>query len=469
MLVLWLVLILSLIMLSYSTSVRTGVSITGNRASKVRARYFAKAGIERTICELTQVQDFYYSESSGFYNDPARFANQVLGDGTFSLLTKKRDDLGNVIYGITDEAGRLNVNTATEDQLLSFPEMTTEMAESLLDWVDTDSDTRADGAEDDYYQMLDDPYYCKNGPVQDPSELSMVKGWTPVEVFGEDANENGRLDPNEDDGDVSPPLDDGDGELDEGLAKFFTIYSHDKEINPNGEARLDLNAATAEELQQIEGMTQSQAQSIVAWRNQKRFSSLADLLDVTVAQQDTSSGKGGPSGLRKSSQKTSSLRTSKASSSGGRDSSMKTSSGGSGSSSGSGGQSGQTQNAFTYDQVVPLVDWVCVGTPDKRNRININVAPLEVLLTLPGMTESLADEILTRRESSQGAFTQRSELRDVNGMTQETFRGMIDDVTVQSYQFRIVSEGRDGETKTTIEAVVDLASDPPKILYWHES
>jgi competence protein ComEA len=114
------------------------------------------------------------------------------------------------------------------------------------------------------------------------------------------------------------------------------------------------------------------------------------------------------------------------------------------------------------------VDWVCVGSDDKRNRININTAPLEVLMTLPGVDESLANEIVTRRSSSEGPFTGRGDLSSVNGMTQEIFQGLIDYVTVQSYQFHIVAEGRSGEAKTTVEAVVDVATNPPKILFWRE-
>jgi len=461
-LVLWLVLILSLIGLSYSSTVRTGIIITGNRANKVKARYYAKAGIERTINELLTLQDGYYSEISGFYNDETRFANQPIGDGSFSLLTGRRDEQGLPIYGITDETSRLNLNSANEEALLSFPEITTEMSDSLLDWRDTDWETRLEGSEDDYYEMLDDPYLCKNRSLQTIGELLFVRGWTSVEVFGEDANGNNRLDKNEDDGDLSPPLDDADGELDTGLASFFTLYSRDRELNPDNETRLDLNSATQEQLQGIEGMTETQARSIVAWRSQQKFASLADLFNVTEAQQDSSSGQSsGKSSLRSSSMRTSSARESPTRSTLKSSKSKQTQPTSSQSSQ-------QARTVFTYEQVARVADWLCVSTEDKRNRININTAPFEVLMTLPGMTEDLANEIVTRRQSAVGAFTRRGDLREVNGMTEQIFRGLLDYITVQSYQFRIVAEGREGDTKTVIEAVVDLASSPSKILYWRE-
>ncbi len=466
-LVLWLVLILSLIALSYSTSVRTSLNIVTNRTNKVKARYYAKAGIERTIVELLQLQEGYYGELSGFYNDEIRFFEQPVGDGVYTLATGKRDESGRMIYGITDEASRVNLNTVTEEALYTFPELTPEMINAFLDWRDSDSETRPDGAEDDYYQMLEDPYYCKNGGLHTVMELLLIAGWTSVEVFGEDANRNGLLDPNEDDGDYSPPYDDQDGELDKGLADFFTVYSYDREINPDGQMRLDLNTASESELRQIEGMTQTQAAAIVAWRNQRRFTSLAELLDVTEAQTQGQSGGQGSTALRSSALKQSSVKGTKLSISQGKQTQSRDSLRKSGISS-SGAQT-QGTRVFNFDQVARMVDWLCVGTENKHNRININTAPFEVLMTLPGMTEDVANEILTRRASSQGPFTSRSELRDINGMTESLFANIIDYVTVQSYQFRIIAEGREGETKATIEAVVDIATDPPTILYWRES
>ena len=463
-LVLWLLLIVSLIGLSYSSSVRTGVTITGYRANKVKARYYARAGIERTIAELLLREDSFYSESeiTGFYDDVELFAQQPIGRGFFSLVTGRKNEAGEPIYGITDEASRLNLNEVTEEALLTFPEITEEMIDSLLDWRDEDWDQNIEGAEDDYYAMLEDPYLCKNANLQTVTELLLVRGWTTVELFGEDANNNGLLDRNENDADESPPDDDADGELDFGLVSFFTIYSRDKEMNPEGETRLDLNSATEEQLQQIEGIDQTQARSIVAWRGQNRFDSLADLFDVTEAQQQSQQ-----QGSQRGSAQQPGTRSSRGSS--GSSSQERSGSSSQSGQQGSSASSRQPRRVFDYDQVAQIVDWLCISTEDKANRINVNTAPFEVLMTLPEMTEELATEIITRRESSLGPFTLRLELRDVNGMTEEIFRGLLDYVTVQSYLFRIIAEGYEGETQAVIEAVIDVGDETPKILYWRES
>jgi general secretion pathway protein K len=52
--------------------------------------------------------------------------------------------------------------------------------DSLIDWLDSeDGDGEEEyGAEDSYYQSLDPPYSCKNGPVESIEELLLVKGFS---------------------------------------------------------------------------------------------------------------------------------------------------------------------------------------------------------------------------------------------------------------------------------------------------
>ena len=61
---------------------------------------------------------------------------------------------------------------------------------SILDWLDHDDDdnVRQDGAEDEYYMGLQNPYHCKNGPMDSIEELLLIKGITPELYFGDEAN-----------------------------------------------------------------------------------------------------------------------------------------------------------------------------------------------------------------------------------------------------------------------------------------
>ena len=71
-----------------------------------------------------------------------------------------------------------------EEQMEDPPEMEA-IINSIIDWIDSgddDATTGLSGAESDYYESLDPPYACKNGPFDHLSELRLVKGITP-ELF----------------------------------------------------------------------------------------------------------------------------------------------------------------------------------------------------------------------------------------------------------------------------------------------
>lgn len=52
------------------------------------------------------------------------------------------------------------------------------LVDSFYDWVDEDSITEsADGAESEYYEGLETPYTCKNGPLDTVGELMFIKGF----------------------------------------------------------------------------------------------------------------------------------------------------------------------------------------------------------------------------------------------------------------------------------------------------
>ena len=104
---------------------------------------------------------------------------------------------------------------------------------------------------------------------------------------GEDWNLNGRLDANEDDGDVTWPPDDGDGILDAGWSEFITAASIDEGLAFSGEERLYLPEAAESDLQQrVPGITSLQAAAILA--HARTTETLDDFLATplqTLAQQ----------------------------------------------------------------------------------------------------------------------------------------------------------------------------------------
>ncbi len=95
----------------------------------------------------------------------------------------------------------------TEEESEAF-----QIVDALVDWIDEDERESDNGAESSYYQALENPYECRNGPVLYIEELLLVRGITPLLLFGE-------------------------GEK-KGLVDYITAYGDDGKININTADRL---------------------------------------------------------------------------------------------------------------------------------------------------------------------------------------------------------------------------------------
>ena len=176
--------------------------------------------------------------------------NVVLGPGTFSVK-------------IIDQERKYNINVADEPALrLGLTLAGVEAGEqnmiiaSILDWRDPDDDTRINGAESDFYLGQKPPYACKNGPIDDISELMLIRGITPEMFFGSDllkqpvrTSETGR---------VLDLVSKNTPVYTNALAEMFTTVS----------ARLiNINTASDVVLQLVPGIDQNIARGVVAYRN----------------------------------------------------------------------------------------------------------------------------------------------------------------------------------------------------------
>ncbi len=160
-----------------------------------------------------------------------------VGNGAFWLIQPSFEDDRTPTYGIVDESAKVNLNSASEEMLYALPGMDELIVAAIIDWRDEDNEPSANGAEDEYYLMLSDPYYAKNEPFETVEELLLVRGVTAIELYGEDKNRNGIIDDNENDAAASEPPDNRDGRLDRGLIDFVTVYSgasSESRINVNG-------------------------------------------------------------------------------------------------------------------------------------------------------------------------------------------------------------------------------------------
>lgn len=166
-----------------------------------------------------------------------------IDEAWYWLLGRDLQDSGSALptFGLVDETGKLNLNAVTTEVLEALPNMTPEFAAAIVDWRDEDSELSDYGAESETYLLMDPPYECKNAPFETVEELFLLSGASEELLLGEDTNRNGILDPNENDGDQSLPLDNRDGRLDTGLLEYFTVYSRESTLATDGEERVNVN------------------------------------------------------------------------------------------------------------------------------------------------------------------------------------------------------------------------------------
>jgi DNA uptake protein ComE-like DNA-binding protein len=85
-------------------------------------------------------------------------------------------------------------------------------------------------------------YTSKNTNYESVAELHMVAGMTAELLYGEDANLNGLLDMNENDGETAAPYDNHDGRLDPGYLEYFTVFTRVPTLGTNINDQASLQA-----------------------------------------------------------------------------------------------------------------------------------------------------------------------------------------------------------------------------------
>ena len=178
------------------------------------------------------------NEEAGNIPDSNNYNSQYfqIGDSTVYLIGRSSDSVmssSEPVFGPIDEASKININTAPFEVLELLPTITSEFAAAIVDWRDEDDDLTENGAEASMYALMDNSYAIKNGPFETLEELRLVYGATTEMLYGEDINQNGVLDPNENDGDLSPPMDNANGVLDFGIIEYLTVYSSEPEESQN--------------------------------------------------------------------------------------------------------------------------------------------------------------------------------------------------------------------------------------------
>ncbi len=240
--VLWIAFGLVSIALYFAQSMSFELRAADNRVASLEAEQ-AIAGAVRYVSNVLSNSPY-----PGSLPDALSYRRDAVpvGNATFWLIGRsdQQTNRDQPSFDLIDEGSKLNLNKASVEMLELLPRMTPSLAAAIVDWRDSNSDSSEGGAEDDIYQRLNPAYRCKNANYETIDELRLVYGMDLELLYGEDANLNGVLDLNENDGDQSFPFDNRDGRLDPGLFEYFTVYSKEPTSRTNGSPRVNVTNQT---------------------------------------------------------------------------------------------------------------------------------------------------------------------------------------------------------------------------------
>ncbi len=153
--------------------VRTNLKIADNVKKRTATRYTSEAGINLGLFRLMDRPLDFYNEEYKIFNLGYIYETEISGR--------------TVSYYAVNETGKIDLNNAPRKLLELYfeyqgldPDQTATLIDSILDWRDTDDLNRLNGAEQEYYQGLEDPYIPRNGNIRDPGEFFMIKGSEPL-------------------------------------------------------------------------------------------------------------------------------------------------------------------------------------------------------------------------------------------------------------------------------------------------
>jgi general secretion pathway protein K len=191
------ILIVSLVValtLQFNTSMRSNLYAAANLSDGVKLGCIARSGINGALAML------HVDASSGTVDTLREDWAHIR---EFSEASVSFFEEGYFLVDIMDLSGRIQVNHLVKEgggyneaqkdillRFLSFPEfgLDAEEAENIVDaikdWIDEDNEVTRFGAEDAYYQTLEQPYACKNGSFEFLEELLLVRGMTKELFYG---------------------------------------------------------------------------------------------------------------------------------------------------------------------------------------------------------------------------------------------------------------------------------------------
>ena len=253
LLVLVVVMLLSFSMYSFSELSLVQYQATKSSLQEMRLRLAAESGIA-VAADFVQHRHHLPNRSEGNQNafEDIPIAAPINIEAVCSVLKQLPEPGQAPIYGLSDESARLNINGLELDlakrqisrqRLTQIPGITNQIADAVLDWMDADDEPSDYGAESSWYASQFPSYQPRQGRFAALDELLLVRGVTFELLYGEDVDADGILDRGEDSN--------GDGILQAGWSDFLTIDSAESTLRSDGRPKINLNTTDLAKLYDV--------------------------------------------------------------------------------------------------------------------------------------------------------------------------------------------------------------------------
>ncbi|RJP64058.1 MAG: general secretion pathway protein GspK [Candidatus Abyssobacteria bacterium SURF_17] len=244
--------ILAVVVLEFNYLMRVYATLSGNLVEDLRAEAAALTGVETAKALLLNDALADMKKTAAFDALTEEWASEIKVE-TSSTATEASisDEMGKLnlnrlVRRPTDEQGTETVNTTMVEnvrRLFELLELDPSLVEAVIDWIDTNDQEEPFGAENAYYETLDPPILCKNGPLDSVEELLLIKGFDKTILYGDEEKP--------------------------GLAKFVTVFG-------DSQGLVNINTADEKVLAALLN-SDSLASSAVSAREAAPFESAQDI------------------------------------------------------------------------------------------------------------------------------------------------------------------------------------------------
>ncbi len=381
-------------------SMRVEMQASANSAAALEASAVERGAEQYVLALLANYKDQIRSMSED------EFAAVPVGRGYFWLLRPDYEDVALPVFGLSEESAKLNLIEADYDEMVRVPGMTYEAASSIMDWIDDDDDVEREGAEDEHYLSLEEPYYCKNDDFETVEELLMVRGVTRTMLYGDG---------------TAPPLGQrnsnraadrnlfSDPQLARGFHDLVTVYTSEPNVTKDGQLRININQLNRSSVRRAfqerlrQRLDRSRADQISAAAGSRRMANIFDLyFTAKLKPQDLDA----------------------------------------------------IQDDLTH-------------TTERRmeRRLNVNAAPPAVLRAIEGLDEEDAEKLIAARSGNDPTSDSIAWVAETLGQAKALAIGSRVSWTTFQYSADILAVSGNGRAFKRVRIVVDTADGAPQVIY----